>query len=486
MSNPERLRQLLLRTLIGVLSCWCVCCPSPAHAKLPTEPPPERVWFDAAPRISVLTFGPGDAAFLRFGHNAIRVRYPDGGPDLVYNFGTFRFDNPMLIVDFLTGKFEYWLSVSSFRTTLRHYTEANRDVVEQELAIGNPKSWQLADALRVNALPENRAYLYDYYRDNCSTRVRDAINQAISGKLEERSQARGSLTLREHTLRLVESDFWLYVGLDIAMGPYIDQPESRWTEMFLPEKLQKGLDNVVFTGAHGTHRLVKETVVHHRATGRPATANKPPERSLAFLQGGTIVGGLMAFLAWEATQRRRTWARASLSLMLGLFGLLTGVLGLLFCGLWALTNHQVTYYNENILQCAPWGLALTVCAWGVYKGRLRWLQRAEWITSAGLAASLIGLFLKAIPSMVQQNERIIALFLPLWVGAFFAIRLLKIRQMRLLAISHHRTENLEEEESLEEEHAERPSKRPRPRDEEEDEEEDEENERGAPSIPAPA
>src|SRR5690606_18888205 len=110
---------------------------------------------------------------------AIRVQYPHGGPDLAYNFGTFRFDSPWLILDFLTGKFEYWLSVSSFDNTLRHYQEANRDVEEQLLALGNPTAWDVAEQLRTNALPENRFYLYDYYRDNCSTRVRDAINPMI-------------------------------------------------------------------------------------------------------------------------------------------------------------------------------------------------------------------------------------------------------------------------------------------------------------------
>jgi hypothetical protein len=483
MSKHERPRFRLPSALALIALCLGLMYAETAHAQYPKEPPPARIWFEDAPRISVLTFGPGDAAFLRFGHNAIRVRYPGKLPlDLVYNFGTFRFDNPLLIIDFLTGKFQYWLSVSTFQTTLRGYKKANRDVIEQELLISNPKAWELAKALRINALPENRAYLYDYYRDNCSTRVRDAINEAISGALKQRTQVGTSYTLRDHTLRLVANDFWLYVGLDIAMGPYIDQPETRWSEMFLPEKVKSGLANIVFSGPHGTHKLVKETTVHYRATGRTLTLKKPPNRTLSFLQGGSVVGGLMAFFAWEATQRRQRWARLSLSLMLGAFGALTGVLGLLFCGLWGLTNHEVTYYNENILQCAPWGLALTVSAWGIFKARLRWLKRAEWITAAGLASSLLGLLLKAVPAMEQHNERIIALFLPLWIGAFFAVRMLRIRQARLLAIESGQRERAEGDEEQEEPESERGK---RPTDEEEDDEEDE-DEAGAPSIPAPA
>lgn len=400
---------------------------------------PERAWakgtvpvFDIndrrpAPVISILTFGPGDAAFFKFGHNAIRVHYPNTNFDQVYNFGTFQFDSPTLILDFLTGKFRYWLSVQSYDSTVRHYRLANRSVYEQELALAPYQARTLADDLRVNALPENRYYLYDYYRDNCSTRIRDAINDNLAGALHLRFKDPGQMTLRAHTLRATASSFWLYAGLDIAMGPYIDQPETRWGEMFLPEKLMQGLQSVVFTGPHGSIPLVKDKRTITEAVNRPNVPVKPPDRELTYLQGGVVLAGLFAFLGSEAKNRRLLWARVSLGLLSGAFGLLTGVLGSLFVLLWAFTNHEVSFRNENILQCAPWALALPVLSIGVARGRLRPVALAKRVTYLALGAALLGLVAKLLPFMVQQNYRVMAAMIPSWTGLAVALTLLEKR-----------------------------------------------------------
>lgn len=383
-----------------------------------------------APVISILTMGPGDEAFFKFGHNAIRVRYPNTTFDKVYNFGTFQFDSPTLILDFLTGKFRYWLSVQSFESTVRHYSLANRSVYEQVLGLAEYQAKTLADDLRTNALPENRYYLYDYYRDNCSTRIRDAINDNLNGALQDRFSDPGQMTLRDHTLRATASSLWVYLGLDIAMGSYIDQPETRWGEMFLPEKLMQGLQSVVFSGPHGSIPLVKEKRTLVEAVNRPSILPKPPERTINFLQGGFLLGGLFAFLGSEANHRRLRWARVSLGVLSGVFGLVVGVLGTLFVLLWALTNHEVAFHNENILQCAPWALCLPVLSYGVARGRLRAITRAKHVVYAALAAALLGLVAKLLPFMVQQNFRIMAAIIPSWTGLAVAITLLERRLLR--------------------------------------------------------
>lgn len=380
-----------------------------------------------APKVSVLTFGPGDAAFLKFGHNAIRIQDPEDKSDWVYNFGTFRYDNPFLIVDFLTGKFQYWLSVASFQRTIAYYKEADREIIEQELNVGHQAAHELNKALRENALPENRSYLYDYYRDNCSTRVRDAIDRVLGGALKQRSEDPGQYSLRHHTLRAVADDFWLYLGLDVAMGSYIDQPETRWTEMFLPEKLHDGMDRIVFSGVHGTAKLVTERRVWHRGDSAKRIRKAPPERTLDFLKAGVALAALFCFLGWEVYRRRKPWAQATLALLLALFGLTLGILGCLFLGLWTLTNHAVSFHNENLLQCAPWALGFPLAAWGVLKGRSKWIKLAYRVGQAGVAASVLGLLLKVFPFMAQENERIIALLLPAWIGVLVALYWMRLR-----------------------------------------------------------
>lgn len=411
-----------------------------AHAKAVFDPADTR----PAPKVSILTMGPGDQAFFKFGHNAIRITYPGTDYDYVYNFGTFQFDNPTLILDFLGGKFRYWLSVQSFRGTVGHYKAENRALYEQELNLAPFQARALADSLRENAKPENRYYEYDYYRDNCSTRIRDALDDNLGGALRERFQDAGQMTLRDHTLRSTAESFWVYAGLDIAMGAYIDQPESRWGEMFLPERLMTGLQSVVFNGVHGSVPLVKDKRTILEPHGRQPVAARPPDRTLAFLEGGLALGGLLAFLGWEAYRRRLRWARVTLSVLTGGLGLGIGILGTLFVLLWAFTNHQVAFSNENILQCSPAALALVVFAIGTARGQLPATTRALKLACFGLGLGVFGLALKVLPPMMQQNYRVMAALIPTWLGLSVGLYFLK---RRLLEDAIRPAENAAEEHS---------------------------------------
>src|SRR5688572_24698287 len=78
--------------------------------------------------ISVLTIGPGDHAFTKFGHIAILVDDAEKDPDLVYNYGTFSFDSPTLVADFLKGRLSYWLSVETLDRMVSGYARARRTV----------------------------------------------------------------------------------------------------------------------------------------------------------------------------------------------------------------------------------------------------------------------------------------------------------------------------------------------------------------------
>jgi hypothetical protein len=413
---------LLLFVLLGLLSV-----PSRALARGLFDP---LAAYRNAPQISLLTFGPGEAAFLRFGHNAVRVRDPVKHTDLVYNFGTFRFDSPFLILDFLRGRFRYWLSVTAAGPTLERYKNANRDVHEQELSLGPQQAKEIAQRLLINARPEHREYVYDYYRDNCSTRIRDLLDDATDGMLRKYIKGPAQFTLREHTLRAVADNFWLYLGLDIAMGSSIDHRETRYEEMFLPEKLEEGLASISFQGAHGGYSLVKKQITHYESTRRDRIRRQPPDWTFNFFKAGATIAVFMGFLAWEASRRRQRWARALLTTLFGGLGLALGSLGTLFCLLWAFTNHEVAFHNENILQCAPWGLALVAYVPGIWRSSLRTIQRARRIAGSGLALSALGLILKPLQFMDQDNFRIIALMLPIWVGMFVALHLLQRRALR--------------------------------------------------------
>ncbi len=135
--------------------------------------------------------GPGRSVYERYGHNAIWIRDLDTGTDLVYNYGTFDFTTPGFVTNFIKGRPRYWLGVSDLGETLRQYTHAERDVVAQELNLSPAQRSELATYLAYNALPENRVYTYDYFLDNCSTRVRDALDRVLQGALRDGTVAQG-------------------------------------------------------------------------------------------------------------------------------------------------------------------------------------------------------------------------------------------------------------------------------------------------------
>ena len=369
--------------------------------------------------IYALTFGPGDHPFFKFGHNAIWVQ-PKNVQGLVYNFGTFAFDSPALIPKFLRGKFMYWLSVAGADDTMEAYASANRSILAQELDLTPAQRWSLWQALRVNARPENREYLYDYFYDNCSTRVRDAIDRVVNGRVHAAGLAPVPMTFRDDALRMT-ADLWPEaVGIDLAIGRPADIPLDGWAESFLPERLAELLRVVKVSGATGEKSLVKSERVIHEAV-RPSAPVRPPNRVPYFLVLGLAVGALLFGLGRIG---QRSVARVLLGCASSLIGLVFGFIGLALTCLWAFTNHRIAYTNANILQFAPWAAALAVHGIAVALGRATAVKRAKALAFSCAALSLLGLLCKILPGVSQNNWPFVVLALPIWAGLWAGLRAL--------------------------------------------------------------
>jgi hypothetical protein len=367
--------------------------------------------------ISVLTFGPGDHPFFKFGHDAIWIHDTEAGTDKVYNFGTFAF-SPRVIVDFLHGRMTYWLSVSSLPVTLASYEHENRTIDVQELTLDPRIKRDLQQRLEVNARPENRGYLYDYFLDNCSTRVRDAIDGAVGGALRASARAPARLTLRGQALRMT-ADYWpLYVALDLVLGPDTDRPIDRWAEMFIPQELARGLAAVTLQTPDGSRPLVKEARTLYPAA-RPPPLETPPARGRTFFLAGCALG-LVFFLLGRAAGGGHPGAAAArvlLGLLLALWGAVAGFIGGFLVYVWALTDHVVAHHNQNILLFAPWALALAPFGIGVTFAWPRAGRAARAVVTASLAAAVAACLLKIGIVRHQENVRLLAFALPVWLGA---------------------------------------------------------------------
>ncbi|MEJ7734499.1 MAG: DUF4105 domain-containing protein [Polyangiaceae bacterium] len=365
----------------------------------------------------VLTMGPGDGPFEKFGHNAIWIHDRLVDEDYVYNFGTYAFSSSDLLGKFWAGRLKYWLSRrKSIEATVRSYQRDNRTVVAQKLDLDAEQKDRLFEALEVNLEPENRYYKYDYYLDNCSTRVRDAVDGVAGGALRQVAQQPARHTFRGHTLRSTADLLAEYLVLDAAMGSFIDRPIDSWAEMFLPAELQAGLGRARLRGADGIERpLVVEEEVLFQAT-RPDKAVDPPRWMPSVLVAGAAIGGALAGLGALA-RTGRGGARVALGSLVALCGAILGFLGCFYVFGWAATDHRVTWANENILQMTPWTIALAILGVGVALGRPRATRRAWFLAAAAAAAAALGALLKVLPWFAQDNWRIVAFCLPLWCGA---------------------------------------------------------------------
>jgi hypothetical protein len=369
--------------------------------------------------VSLITMGPSDVLYERFGHNAIAIRDTVTGEDLAYNWGVFDFDQPNFLRRFLTGDTRYWMATYRTGDMLAAYREANRSIRVQRLALTPVERAALRDFVRWNAREENRYYRYDYYRDNCATRVRDAIDRVLGGRIRSALDSAGTgRTWRSETARLTATDWPAYAGIQVALGRRADVPLTRWEEGFLPEHFAYWVQPLAITRADGARaRLVAHDTVVFEAERVPMPTEPPERLPMAALLGLTMAG----LIAWLADSGRRA-ARALLSFGVGLWYGVGGVLGTLLLLAGTVTRHDAYMgANTTLLQLHP----LLLVATGAVPFALARGERgpvASVVTALIAAASLLGVVLQLLPATAQRNGIVLAVTVPVHVALWLAVR----------------------------------------------------------------
>lgn len=364
----------------------------------------------AAPRIGVVTMQPGEIFFERFGHNAIVVDDPAAGEPVSYNFGFFDMEEPDFFARFVRGDMQYRLVALPLREDLAYYRDVGRGASIQWLDIDDDDATELAAALAVNARPENARYGYEYFTDNCSTRVRDAIDRALGGALRQQlsSRSQGN-TYRSEAVRLASPAPWMWLGFDLGLGPAADRPNSLWEDAFVPMRLAASLRDA--RRADGRPVVVEEVeLLPHRIAPEPVAFARPWWPWL-------LAGLAIAAALWWIGQRRVARV-AALALP---WWTLCGIAGLLMVFLWGFTAHRFAWANDNLLLLNPLFLALLPGAWRVARGRAagRIFRALLWVIAA---LGLLAPFLLWLPALPQRNAHWIALLLPVQL-AFAAVLL---------------------------------------------------------------
>nr|WP_281779529.1 DUF4105 domain-containing protein [Lysobacter auxotrophicus] len=366
--------------------------------------------YAAAPRIGVATMQPGEIFFERFGHNAIVVVDPDTGDAISYNFGFFDPTEKDFVSRFVKGDMRYRLAALPFEQDLMQYREEGRGVSVQWLDLSDAQATRIAAALAENAKPENAFYKYEYFDDNCSTRVRDALDRVLDGGLRRQIEGRShGSTARSEAVRLASPAWWMWLGFDVGLGPSADQPMPVWRESYVPMRLAAALREVKNTDGRPLVRE-EQQILPHRLPPEPQDG---PVRWWPWALAGIAIGIAAAMAA-----RTRPRVVAAIALP---FWLLAGVLGALMLFLWFGTQHTYAWANANLLLLSPLCWLLLPGGVRVLRGRDagRFFRGVLAVIALGAVASL---FVYWLPVTPQRNVHWIALLLPIHLGLFQAFR----------------------------------------------------------------
>lgn len=286
-------------------------------------------------RISLLTCSAGEELYSTFGHSALRVHDDSLRLDWVFSYGTFDFETEHFYLKFLNGKLDYMISVQRFASFIRNYEADVRGVEELVLEFTHSEKNQIWTYLQWNMQPENRFYRYDFFYDNCASRIRDVLCQAK--KCNPTDSGPLALTYRDGLHKYLARSPWTQQGIDLIIGSKADCQTTGDERCFLPEYLQEYCLNQPGWVAPGGHKILltaqnlpcKSWIMH------------PNLWSCLLL----LVGGLLT--VWELKKK----FHAVLFDRILFFTI--GLAGILMTYLWFFTDHEATASNLNVLWANP-------------------------------------------------------------------------------------------------------------------------------------
>ena len=367
--------------------------------------------------VHLLTVGPGDALWELFGHNALLIRDSLAGYEAAFNYGIFDFESPGFAWRFVRGDMRYMVAATSLERTLEGARTANRTVWAQELDLEPARKAELLRLLVTASRPENRVYRYHYYLNNCSTKLRDALDAVLDGQLRAATEgADPRATWRDHTRRLAASSLVGYVGLHLLVGPRGDEPTNGWEEMWVPTKLRDAVAQLTMVKNDGTRVPLAGASEAWVDSTRPAELASPPPFDALFPLFGALAGAFYVLLAYWAAAGSRAGRFA-----LGAAGFAWGFCCLAVSVLLVamhFTGHDFLYWNQNVLLFSPVGLPLAILP----PLAVRRMETGPWmrlwcVSPVGLAVVALGLW--AIPGVGQSNAEWIAFALPVHLAVWW-------------------------------------------------------------------
>jgi len=392
---------------------------APAQQVAPAPIPPADTGTALA--ASVLTLGRDAEVWELWGHNTIVVADRDHGTSQSYNWGLFDFRQENFILRFARGQMWYSMGAHPTNRELAYYASRDRTMVLQDLALTPAQATALKAFLEWNDTPANRGYFYNYYLDNCSTRVRDAVDRALGGQLKAQFDTLPSgHTWRWETRRILGWNLPLYVVINLALGHPVDMEMTAWQAMFLPRRVMEYFRTAHVASASGQPIPLVGREQELNRSSHFVDPDAPRATWIPLLVTGVLAGALLLRLgvAARASVPARRWF-----MVLGCtWSFTAGLLGALLLALWFLTDHVTSRNNENVLLLTPLSLVLVVLLPGALKGRTAAVRAAVKVASVVAGLALLALLIKVLPWFHQYNLELIALILPLHAGLLLGLK----------------------------------------------------------------
>lgn len=321
----------------------------------------------------LITVDVGGHVWDNFGHTALRVVDRSSQSDIVFNWGMFDASEGSVAFasDFFRGVLSYQLGVSPPEWEFNRYEREERTVWQDKLNLTNQQKATLYRRLAWNLRDENIAYSYQYFFDNCTTRVRDYLNEALGGRLEQQNRALSSRTFRDEVRDHYETVQPIKFGLDVVMNSRIDRRMSQWEELFLPAKLRQELLNFtsdVSAGGQELKLLSEDSVI--------AQFEAPVAKYNIYVWIGAVLLLTALFLLTHLRRiSMRSFSAQSgfvlsspglsyrlLGLVTLLICLLSGGFGIVMAIAWRESGHLDLHHNVNLLLFWPTDLLGVVYA----------------------------------------------------------------------------------------------------------------------------
>ena len=310
--------------------------------------------------IEVYTCAPGNQLYSQFGHTAIGVIDPRQNLHEVFNYGTFSFNTPHFYLKFCAGKLLYQLTTEAFNQFTYTYERRGRQVVAQRLNLTLAQRQHLYEMLEENSLPENCDYQYDFFFDNCATRVLDMLYRAFGDSLCYIGTDTVQLpTMRDCIHPYLDRSLWTKAGIDLVLGSITDRRASNRQQSFIPDKLHDYLAECQIDTlplVSDTRLLVESTIEY----------DKTP-----WFLSPLLIFSLLLIVVVVLTFRL---SASALVIFDRIYFSIIGLLGILITLLWFATDHGATVGNLNMLWASPLFLVYVFTIGNAEKQWHKWLR----------------------------------------------------------------------------------------------------------------